>query len=330
MKRQSVTVLLLLCVAVEILAIRPVRCYHDGAREAADTVLWLTAGSSSELWKAMEIRAASGLGSSAGYGIAWGVRDSLYFTATIRPASDCGYESSIEPAHLTFDVMRHEAGGKTMLIDSRKLNKGFDVYRAENSLALEIDCVGLTAQIFGGDGIPEKITEIECCSECAMGSMGIVALGIPEIELVVSEKVVNNAGGVLFPATAAVISKKSLREDAAPVEGVWEYFDRDNDPAICRLGGSYTLGITSDDDGSLAIVYLGGAEVNASQWKPGMIKGRLVPTPFHNHYNLLWTDATMNPIDEECSATLEPSGTLRLDFPLLKTTFRLSRVSAAK
>lgn len=329
MKRVWLPWVLSLLLTLPVWSARPMRCYHDEARNVADTLMWLTSGAPYEQWKAMEIRASMGRTSSSGYGIAWGRGDSLYYTATVTAVADDGYESSIEPGYLMFHLARHD-GGSEEIIETRKLTGGFDIYRAENSLALELDCNTGIAEIYGGGSLLEKITEIESPRECAQGSMGIVALGKPEIELVVSEAYTRAAGAEVLPVTADEIMERSRRQDAAKVEGVWEYLDRDNDSSLCRLGGNYRLGVTTDAGGALVIVYLEGAKVNASDWKPGMIKGRLVPTPFQNHYDLLWIDATMQPINEECSATLEPAGTLRLDFPLLKTTFRLSRFFEAK
>lgn len=112
--------------------------------------------------------------------------------------------------------------------------------------------------------------------------------------------------------------------------GVWQYLDRDNDPAWSRPGGKYTLGVVADEDcdGVWTIVYLDGAVTHADRWRAGMKKGRLAESGFLRDYNLEWIDATYTPMgrDDECSARLSDDGMiLTLVFPLDKATLRFSR-----
>ncbi len=111
-----------------------------------------------------------------------------------------------------------------------------------------------------------------------------------------------------------------------PVEGFWKYLDRQNNPRYARLGGTYTLAVVADGDGGYDIIYLSGADVYADRWDEGMIKGHLRPTRFEGHYDLEWVDSTFGVHDRELSAQLDASGILTLNFPLLKTQIRLSRL----
>lgn len=117
---------------------------------------------------------------------------------------------------------------------------------------------------------------------------------------------------------------------ASSPAGVWQYLDRDNDPAWSRPGGKYTLGVVADDgcDGAWTIVYLDGAVTHSDRWHPGMKKGRLADSGFLRDYDLEWIDATYTPMgcDDECSARLSDDGMiLTLVFPLDKATLRFSR-----
>lgn len=106
------------------------------------------------------------------------------------------------------------------------------------------------------------------------------------------------------------------------VEGLWQYLDRDTDPALAVPAARYRFATVAEDGGTYAIVLLD----PVGQFAPLQIKGRLTPTPFQGHYNLYWLDAAGLPVDAENSATLELQGTvLRLSFPLLKSTLRYMR-----
>lgn len=111
-----------------------------------------------------------------------------------------------------------------------------------------------------------------------------------------------------------------------PVEGFWKYLDRQNNPRYARPGGSYTLAVVADGEGGYDIIYISGAEVYADRWHEGMIKGHLRPTIFEGHYDLEWVDSTFTVHDRELSAQFDSAGILTLNFPLLKTQIRLSRL----
>ena len=57
-----------------------------------------------------------------------------------------------------------------------------------------------------------------------------------------------------------------------------------------------------------------------------MVKGRLKPTVFIDHYDLEWTDATFETIDRDIHASVTDNAILTLSFPLLNTTFRFSKM----
>lgn len=101
-------------------------------------------------------------------------------------------------------------------------------------------------------------------------------------------------------------------------EGFWTYLDRNLDYKDCSLGGHYRLACVSDGDGGYLLLYMGGAERGAGLWTPMMIKGRLRPTAFTGHYDLIWTDAFGHTESEaESNASFDMDNSLlTLDFPL--------------
>lgn len=109
-------------------------------------------------------------------------------------------------------------------------------------------------------------------------------------------------------------------------EGVWRYLDRDVDAGVARAGGEYRLATVSDGDGGYLILYLSGAQVNGDKWKSGMIKGRLKPTIFVDHYDLEWMDAMMEKVSGDASGEINLNlGILTVTMPLEKATLRYSR-----
>lgn len=125
----------------------------------------------------------------------------------------------------------------------------------------------------------------------------------------------------------ADIDSLIARVKASPdsIEGVWEYLDRTNDPLYTRPGGRYTLATIANDEGSYDIVYIGGATVYPVRWQPGMIKGKLRPTIFIDHFDLEWIDAEFVPMTEDIHASVTDGAILTLSFPLYKSEMRFSR-----
>ncbi|MDE6716086.1 MAG: hypothetical protein K2J74_06370 [Muribaculaceae bacterium] len=109
-----------------------------------------------------------------------------------------------------------------------------------------------------------------------------------------------------------------------PIVGFWNYFDRKLNSPKVLLGGKYTLAVLPDNDSNeFVIVSISDAKVNDSKWIKGMIKGRLIPTGVYGNYNLIWYDADMNEMSDDCYALLSGSEFLEFIFPIEKSSFRL-------
>ena len=118
--------------------------------------------------------------------------------------------------------------------------------------------------------------------------------------------------------------EEHLTNSVDPVEGYWKYLDRDMEDKWLRLGGRYTLAVVRADDG-YDIIYLDGAQVHKSQWQPCMLKGHITKTQFSGNYDLSWIDATMEPISDDCYATVENGVILTLNFPIYKSQVRFAK-----
>lgn len=118
-----------------------------------------------------------------------------------------------------------------------------------------------------------------------------------------------------------------ITQSADSIEGLWHHLDRTNDPTKARIGGRYTLAtIWNSETKMYDIIYIDGAGVNPKEWTTGMVKGHLRPTAFHNHFDLIWYDALCTPIKHDCNATITQPAILELNFPLMETSIRLSRL----
>ncbi|MCM1521333.1 MAG: hypothetical protein NC039_01615 [Muribaculaceae bacterium] len=116
-----------------------------------------------------------------------------------------------------------------------------------------------------------------------------------------------------------------LASSSDPVEGYWDYLDRENDPHLARLGGRYRLALVRNGSGGYDIIYISGAQTHASRWKPFMRKGRLTPTIFKDHYTLEWIDAEFDETVRDIHGDVTEGAILTLSFPLLKTQLRFSK-----
>ena len=110
------------------------------------------------------------------------------------------------------------------------------------------------------------------------------------------------------------------------LEGRWRIFDESMQESQLKLGGDYELGIFRLPDSTYEIIYLGGALINASDWKAGMLKGRLRPTGISTVYDLEWIDPFGSVLKHRLKAQLEESDILTLQFPYQDSSLRLHRL----
>ena len=110
-----------------------------------------------------------------------------------------------------------------------------------------------------------------------------------------------------------------------PLEGYWQYLDRDMDDNILRLGGRYVVALVQAGDG-YDIIYVNGAQVKRQQWTTGLWKGHLKKTAFIDNYTATWVDATFLPITDDVYATFDNAVILTLRFPVFRSQLRLAKV----
>ena len=115
-----------------------------------------------------------------------------------------------------------------------------------------------------------------------------------------------------------------LKRSEDPLEGIWKVFDRTLDEDYLRMGGDYSLALIRSPQG-YNIYYLEGAQTLRGDWKPGMLKARLIESGFPGIYDVEWLDAAGSPVPNEIKARFE-SPLLTIIFPYQSSTLRLRKL----
>ncbi len=197
------------------------------------------------------------------------------------------------------------------------LERGVSLQKGANSLAVEWDRGRM--KLFVGAKEPELVMDVEY-PKPVQPQCAILYSGRFKLLSLVTESEENK------PRLLATSYSKAMLDDrfaasVDPIEGYWSYLDRETDDARARLGGRYDLAIVREGDEYL-LLYVGGADVNSSNWKPMMVKGRMTPTPFKSHYDLTWYDSMMVPMDDDTFSMVDDEMILTLKFPVYRSQLR--------
>lgn len=199
-----------------------------------------------------------------------------------------------------------------------KLYKGVSVYGGDNTVVVDVNS-GHAANVYIGDDRLAYLGSRQFDAD--IDRVELEVNGTMDLDMMcVESDVVSQSYSTLTPDEIRAKTSRIY----GPV-GTWKYLDRDNDVDYARPGGTYTLAIVpADSNDDYLIVYMDGARVNKSQWKEGMIKGRLTTTQFTGRYDLKWYDATMEEVIDESTAQLD-GDIMTFYFPLHHTQIRFSR-----
>lgn len=307
------------------------RVYLDSLHTVADTLIVISPPAANMTPVAAEARigfghpgARTGLNACSA-GIIWGLTDEGdCYMAMLRPGAET-LDDALDDRYIRIEVIRRSAANGDSLMIATDCREGISPAPGCNLLVVELNPGNATATISVGRTDPRQIATVSC-SDATSGSFAIIATAGVDIPLAV---------GAYRPDMPATLQtgldentiRSHAREPGSPV-GIWEYLDRDTDSRRALAGGRYRLGIVPSDSGRKGeydIIYLGGAEVNSSQWRPGMLKGRLKALPFASHWDLQWYDSEMKLISTDLNASMEQNAILSLNFPLMKSTMRFYR-----
>jgi len=252
--------------------------------------------------------------------IIWADTDSsLTWRAELRPGQS-STDDAVSDRFLCLRVIRANHSGDSTVHEAafHDILKNSD---AEISFCAEI--TPTSASFAAGSSTLEELTAIEGSFNPSV-SAAVKAAGCVSFSMIVIETHKDMAAALATDYTEEQI--RALATTSGSPEGIWLFLDRDTDSRRALAGGRYRLGIVKQKDSpNYDIIYLDGAQVNASAWRCGMKKGELTPTIFSDHYDLLWYDSHMEPIEYDANASVSQGAVLTLSFPLMKSTLRFSR-----
>lgn len=224
-------------------------------------------------------------------------------------------------------MLVEQTAEQSRVLEQTTLDRGVSLEDGMNTLSVDVDEHGVEVAI-GKVDMLEVVLETSSLrrSDRAVAVGYLVGPGA-RVAIERAALTINNDNQVAELQTDWTLEAldEYFAQSADPVEGYWQYLDRDMDDEWLRLGGRYSLATVRADYG-YDIIYLDGARVNKSLWQPGMIKGHLTKTIFTGNYDLFWIDATMEPIDDEAYATLENGVILTFYFPTYKSQTRFAKV----
>lgn len=198
--------------------------------------------------------------------------------------------------------------------------------RRYNSLGIMLKD-GRMLSISGGGKQPRELMETILPRRIEVeDSVKLWSIGEAEVSLFVA-----GVSGVPLDAPMSGYTLETLMErlkgSKDPAEGLWRYFDRENDATYARPGGEYTLAtVATDKRGEYEIILVDGAKVYSDRWRQMMVKGKLRATIFAGHYDLEWVDASFERMTKDVHATIEDGALLTVVFPLYKAKMRFVKV----
>lgn len=211
-----------------------------------------------------------------------------------------------------------KSGGKET---ARKvLSSGFDLYDGPNAFQLSVE--GRSWQLSAGNREYKEIAAGDLSAK--IDSIGFVVM--PGAEIKVEDISILQTGieDIKFPDSG--LSDFDLTDE---MEGEWGVFDMNIDEKMLKAGGDYRLAIKkSKDKERYDIIYLSGAVTNADKWKPGTIKGHIIPQPFDSVYDIEWIGAsgkTLKGVKAQKEGDI-----LTLQFPSHASSLRLRKIPAQK
>lgn len=315
-------------------AVMPSRHYYD-IDDVCDSVIHVGAVPADARYVVMEARGCLTSdrerqgASSRWWGIVWGTDTCRYEVIMRGRNTDYGnigdaYCVDVTASHLSAASGRERIGSSTVAT-------GISHAGNPNTMSVELRGDTLAAVSIGRNLLVDALSfpVSHCGSDSIQWSM--VSHGCWHPSVVMDEYVPDGSKTLMTDWTADSLLHYIIRRNGTDRgEGIWKYFDRTNNPAKGIVAGAYTLATVRNAFGGYDIIYIDGAKTQRSRWHPGMLKGRISPTIFKDHYDLIWYDAVMDPISEEANATIRQNGALlEVSFPVYETTFRFSRVPIA-
>lgn len=256
------------------------------------------------------------------WGIVWNYKTSNDFYYVKILCGNSNFGDFLDQRYADIIIGRKQ-NGVDSIFEVRRFNKGVDTAVGYNTLLLEWN--NSTAKFFVGANRLNFVSKINI--DLSDGICGVYANEQLHIMSLTIDSKQNIAKKVSTDWSKEKIDKH-ISVSADKIEGYWEYLDRDNNDKKAKIGGRYKFALIRDGK-EYIILYLSGAVTNASSWKLGMIKGRLKPTIFEDHYDLVWYDSMFEPIENDAYADITDDVILKFQFPIYESSFRIYKMREA-
>lgn len=261
---------------------------------------------------------------STQWGLVFNYDDMGDYCAVVLSCDNSAPYDDITDSRTMLVSIIQRCGNEVIQLAQTTLSKGVSLEDDMNTLCVDVNEQAVTVSI--GKNELQQVLEARVKRGAGMVQVGYLVGPGARTAIERAVLTIENEKQVAATTLWTVASlDEYLAQSTDPVEGYWRYLDRDMQDEWLRLGGRYTLAIVRSDDG-YDLIYIDGAQVKKSMWEPGMLKGHLTPTLFTGNYDLMWIDATMEPIDKDAYATVENGIILTLNFPVYKSQVRLSKI----
>lgn len=216
-----------------------------------------------------------------------------------------------------------DESGENKVLEEKIINKNVGTYGNANSLQIKL-CQNNNTVISLGNTTLDKQIELDKELSSIPTEATLIIRG--KCKVLSMNSICEYDKSISLQTSWTLEELYNKISNKSGIEGVWKYLDRQTDSRYTRLGGNYTIATVEEDDGTVSIIYLSGAQTNRVNWQSCMKKGQLYKTPLIDNYDLKWYDSQMNSINNESYATLEQDGNiLTVNFPLLKSSLRFVR-----
>lgn len=246
-----------------------------------------------------------------------------YYSIEMSPFNTAPHDDMCDERLLKVSLNKVENGDKTIL-SSTDVHKDVNLYDGLNTLCADLREGVLSVSV--GDKRLSHVFTFGPITQRFGQSMGLIVGPRGKMNV---ERTLLSFEKSEKEMVVTEWDKQKLDEhfkiSKNPFEGYWEYLDRDMDDNIARIGGKYTLALVEATDG-FNVIYISGAQVGKSEWKEGMLKGKLYKTIFTDNYKACWTDATFRVLDDDVNGYFESGLILDMSFPALKSKMRFSKV----
>ncbi len=260
------------------------------------------------------------------WGIAFDINhDKSDYWAITMQCLDTDINNDISNHRYARFALIHFSGGNASIIATKDIDKGISLNSGFNSIEVQVNSDEI--KVLAGDDQLSTIMQVERKvsttaprrAGCYIGAGAKVRIERAVIDFEHDNSIYLDTGWTIDSL------KQHFEASIDPIEGFWHYLDRDMEDRWLRLGGRYTLAIVKNGT-HYDIIYIDGAKTRSDLWHTGQLKARLTPTIFSNHFDLMWVDATHQPITQDAYGTIENGVMLTLKFPIYKSQFRLSKI----